>query len=81
MTTITNAQSPTIQEKIVRKRALDAVRPKRPAAPAARIELSAAPAAGAHAAAHLTNHDATPGCGALTSAAHASGREVDGGAG
>lgn len=39
------------------------------------------PAAGAHAAGHLTNEDATPGSGALTSRAHASGKEVDGGAG
>ncbi|WP_158809269.1 hypothetical protein [Beijerinckia sp. L45] len=39
------------------------------------------PAAGAHAASHLTNEDATPGSGALTSRANASGREVDGGAG
>ena len=39
------------------------------------------PAAGAHAAGHLTNEDATPGAGALTSRDHASGKEVDGGAG
>ena len=39
------------------------------------------PAAGAHAAAHLTNEDATPGSGALPSHAHASGKDVDGGAG
>jgi hypothetical protein len=39
------------------------------------------PAAGAHAAGHLTNEDATPGSGALTSRSNASGREVDGGAG
>lgn len=39
------------------------------------------PAAGAHAALHLTNEDATPGSGALTSRANASGKEVDGGAG
>jgi hypothetical protein len=43
--------------------------------------LESAPAAGAHAAAHLTNEDATPGSGALTSHAHRSGKEVDGGAG
>ena len=42
---------------------------------------AAIPAAGAHAAGHLTNEDATPGSGALTSRAHASGKEVDGGAG
>ncbi len=42
---------------------------------------AAMPAAGAHAAGHLTNEDATPGSGALTSRAHASGKEVDGGAG
>jgi hypothetical protein len=40
-----------------------------------------APAAGAHAADHLINDEATPGAGALPSAAHRSGREVDGGAG
>jgi hypothetical protein len=39
------------------------------------------PAAGAHSASHLTNEDATPGSGALTSHDNASGREVDGGAG
>jgi hypothetical protein len=39
------------------------------------------PAAGAHAAHHLTNEDATPGAGALPSHAHRSGKEVDGGAG
>jgi hypothetical protein len=38
------------------------------------------PAAGAHAAAHLTNEDATPGAGALPNLAH-DGREVDGAAG
>ena len=38
------------------------------------------PAAGAHAAAHLINEDATPGAGALPSHTHA-GKEVDGGAG
>lgn len=40
-----------------------------------------APAAGAHAAHHLTNEDATPGAGALPSQAHRSGKEVDGAAG
>ena len=40
-----------------------------------------APAAGAHAASHLVNEDATPGAGALPSHAHSSGKEVDGGAG
>ena len=39
------------------------------------------PAAGAHAAHHLTNEDATPGAGTLPSHAHRSGKEVDGGAG
>lgn len=39
------------------------------------------PAAGAHAAAHLVNEDATPGAGVLPSHAHRSGKEVDGGAG
>ena len=39
------------------------------------------PAAGAHAASHLINEDATPGAGALPSHAHHSGKEVDGGAG
>ena len=38
------------------------------------------PAAGAHAAPHLTNEDATPGAGALPNHAH-DGKEVDGGAG
>ena len=40
-----------------------------------------APAAGAHAASHLINEDATPGAGALPSHGHRSGKEVDGGAG
>ena len=40
-----------------------------------------APAAGAHAASHLVNEEATPGAGALPSHAHRSGKEVDGGAG
>jgi hypothetical protein len=39
------------------------------------------PAAGAHAAPHLTNEDATPGAGVLPSHAHRSGKEVDSGAG
>ena len=43
--------------------------------------LADAPAAGAHAASHLTNEDATPGAGALPSYAHAGGKEVDSGAG
>ena len=37
-------------------------------------------AAGAHAAPHLINEDATPGAGALPSHSH-DGKEVDGGAG
>ena len=41
----------------------------------------ASPGAGAHAARHLINEEATPGAGALPSHAHASGKEVDGGAG
>lgn len=41
----------------------------------------AVPAAGAHAAHHLVNEDATPGAGVLPSHAHRSGKEVDGGAG
>ena len=40
----------------------------------------AAPAAGAHAAPHLINEEATPGAGALPSRSH-DGKEVDGGAG
>ena len=43
--------------------------------------LEESPAAGAHAARHLVNEDATPGAGALPSHAHHSGKEVDGGAG
>ena len=43
--------------------------------------LDDSPAAGAHAASHLINEDATPGAGALPSYAHAGGKEVDGGAG
>jgi hypothetical protein len=39
------------------------------------------PPAGAHAAPHLTNEDATPGAGALTSVARGLSRYVDGGAG
>lgn len=39
------------------------------------------PAAGAHAAHHLTNEDATPGAGVLPSSAHRAGNEVDGAAG
>jgi hypothetical protein len=42
-------------------------------------ELS--PPAGAHAAPHLTNEDATPGAGALTSQDRGSSRYVDCGAG
>ena len=38
------------------------------------------PAAGAHAAPHLTNEDATPGAGVLPSHGH-DGKEVDGAAG
>ncbi len=45
------------------------------------VSREASPAAGAHAARHLINEDATPGAGALPSYAHASGKEVDGGAG
>ncbi len=44
-------------------------------------EAPAAPAAGAHAAEHLINDEATPGSGALPSVAHRSGKDVDGGAG
>ncbi len=43
--------------------------------------LEDSPAAGAHAASHLINEDATPGAGALPSYAHTGGKEVDGGAG
>ncbi len=39
------------------------------------------PSAGAHAANHLINDDATPGSGALPSHSHRSGKEVHGGAG
>ncbi len=39
------------------------------------------PSAGAHAAHHLINDDATPGSGALPSHSHRSGKDVDGGAG
>lgn len=42
---------------------------------------SYAPAAGAHAAKHLTNEDATPGAGTLTGQTHSSGKDVDGAAG
>ena len=42
----------------------------------------ASPIAGAHAADHLTNNEATPGSGALPSHhAHGAGKDVDGGAG
>ncbi len=41
----------------------------------------ASPSAGAHAADHLINYDATPGSGALPSRSHNSGKEVDGAAG
>ena len=42
----------------------------------------ASPIAGAHAADHLTNDEATPGSGALPSHhAHGAGKDVDGGAG
>ncbi len=40
-----------------------------------------APAAGAHAADHLINEEATPGSGALPGSEHAAGKDVDGGAG
>ena len=53
----------------------------RPAALPADRHRSAAPPAGAHAAHHLINEEATPGAGVLPSHSHASGREVDGGAG
>ena len=43
--------------------------------------LDTPPAAGAHAARHLINEDATPGAGVLPSQAQRSGGEVDGGAG
>ena len=64
-------------------------RPERARTSDSRIEVArspvrqgaAVPAAGAHAAGHLVNEDATPGAGALPSHAHASGREVDGAAG
>ena len=39
------------------------------------------PSAGAHAAHHLINDEATPGSGALPSHSHKAGKEVDGGAG
>ena len=39
------------------------------------------PPAGAHAAHHLTNEDATPGAGVLPSSAPRAGNEVDGAAG
>lgn len=39
------------------------------------------PAAGAHAARHLVNEDATPGAGVLPAYAHRFGKEVDGAAG
>ena len=52
-------------------------RPSRPAG----SDLPDAPAAGAHAASHLINEEATPGAGALPSQAHAGGKEVDCGAG
>jgi hypothetical protein len=41
----------------------------------------ASPAAGAHAAHHLTNEDATPGAGVLPSHTTTFGKEVDGAAG
>ncbi len=53
----------------------------RRAAPSNSQYDDAPPSAGAHAADHLINHDATPGSGALPSHSHKSGREVDGGAG
>ena len=64
-------------------------RPQRARTSDSRIEVARSPArqgahipaAGAHAAGHLVNEDATPGAGALPSHAHASGREVDGAAG
>lgn len=54
--------------------------PDRKVAPSSRGD-EFVPAAGAHAAAHLVNEDATPGAGALPNHAHRSGREVDGAAG
>lgn len=55
----------------------------RAGAPAKLVSTSGpeTPAAGAHAARHLVNEDATPGAGALPSHANRSGKEVDGGAG
>ncbi len=63
------------------------VRPERTRTSDSRIEVARSPvrpdggrpAAGAHAAGHLVNEDATPGAGALPS--HAHGRDVDGAAG
>jgi hypothetical protein len=49
--------------------------------PVAREPQDVRPAAGAHAARHLVNEEATPGAGALPSYASVSGNEVDGGAG
>ncbi len=45
------------------------------------VQYQEPPAAGAHAASHLVNEDATPGAGVLPSHAHRSGKEVDSGAG
>lgn len=69
-----------------RKERSNEVRSHAPERPKARPEdpiriHEATPAAGAHAASHLVNHDATPGAGVLPSHAHHSGKEVDGGAG
>ncbi len=72
MTTDSAARAPRERSNEVR-----AVAPAKPSP----TQYQQSPAAGAHAASHLVNEDATPGAGALPSHAHRSGKEVDGGAG
>ena len=72
MTTDSVARAPRERSNEVR-----AAAPIKPNA----VPYQDSPAAGAHAASHLVNEDATPGAGVLPSHAHRSGKEVDGGAG
>lgn len=79
------AASPTSNKPITaRKERSSEARSRGPTRPQLQRQpdiLEEAPAAGAHAARHLVNEDATPGAGALPSYSQRYGREVDGGAG
>lgn len=77
-----NATESGVQEKKPRKERSSEARAHSPERPKTQpLFQEPTPAAGAHAAKHLINEDATPGAGVLPSHAHSSGKEVDGGAG